>query len=135
MYTPTCVYANTYTYAYGRDRYTLDNQTNWWNRVLYLTGYPPSASVGSDRDASFSWWKKSGATSVLSRDSFFAWIISIISPSPSTSSNLVGNSNQKFYYPHPLGSYQEYWIISTVHFLAQNVPTIIGTRKKNFYLS
>lgn len=31
-----------YEYVY---RYTPDNQPNWWNRAVYLTGYPPSASV------------------------------------------------------------------------------------------
>lgn len=32
----------TYAYVY---RYMPDNQPNWWNRALYLTGYPSSASV------------------------------------------------------------------------------------------
>lgn len=45
-----------YAYVY---RYTPDNQPNWWNRALYLTGYPPSASV---RMLFFVVKKKSGAT-------------------------------------------------------------------------
>lgn len=83
----TCMYmcacACVRTRVHIRDRYMLDNHPNWQNRALYLTGYPLSVSVGSDRDAFFSRLEKKFWRYIRSREALASIIsIGLLEPQP-----------------------------------------------------